>query len=269
MTYDIADSVPIAWNVVDAAGSPVTAGAVTLIVTKPDGTTETPPVPAPSSPGQYRVTYVPTLEGRYVWRAVTTTPNTAFQEVFTVRAAASAALLSLAEVKTHLNITSTTYDDELRDFIESATEIVESYTGPIVQRTYTDRVQGGREVIILPHTQILSVTAFTSILNGTTPVQLSNLTIDGASGDIYRKDSGGFPGGAYNITYTVGRTAVKANWLMAAKIIVKHMWETRLGGLPSGQGDDRGYVVTGSGYLVPFRAIALLNIPNSAQPMVY
>lgn len=269
MTYDIADSVPIAWNVVDAAGAPVTAGAVTLTVTKPDGTTETPAVPAPSNPGQYRVTYVPTLEGRYTWRAVTTTPNTAFQEVFTVRAASANALLSLAEVKTHLNITSTTYDDELRDFIESATEVVESYTGPIVQRTYTNRVQGGREVIILPHTQVLAVTSFTSVLNGTTPIQNQYLSIDREAGDIYRVGGGWFPCGAYNMTYTVGRTAVKASWITAAKIIIKHMWETRLGGLPSGQGDDRGYVVTGSGYLVPFRAIALLNIPNSAQPMVY
>src|SRR5690242_16687431 len=123
MTYDIADSVPIAWNVVDAAGAPVTAGTVTLTVTKPDGTTETPAVPAPSSPGQYRVTYVPALEGRYTWRAVTTTPNTAFQEVFTVRALASPALLSLEDGKKHLNITSTTNDDELRDFLDSTTKI--------------------------------------------------------------------------------------------------------------------------------------------------
>lgn len=269
MPYDVADSVPIAWDVADAAGSPVTAGSAILTVTKPDGTTELPTVPAPTSPGQYRVTYVPTIEGRYTWRVVTTTPNTAFQEAFTVRALSSPALLSLSEVKRHLNITSSTYDDELRDYVESATEIVESYTGPIVQRTYTSRVQGGREVIILPHTQILSVTAFTSILSGTTPVQIANLSIDGEAGDIYCKNSGGFPGGAYTITYTVGRTTVKSNWLTSAKIIIKHMWETRLGGLPSGQGDDRGYVVTGSGYLVPFRAIALLNIPNSAQPMVY
>jgi hypothetical protein len=61
-----------------------------------------------------------------------------------------------------------------------------------------------------------------------------------------------------DITYTVGRSVVKANWTVAAKIIVKHNWETQLGNLPSIQGDSAGYVVTGSGYLVPYRAVSLL-----------
>ncbi len=47
-------------------------------------------------------------------------------------------------------------------------------------------------------------------------------------------------------------------------MIVKHNWETQLGNLPSIQGDDRGYVVTGSGYLVPYRALALLK-PDEIQ----
>lgn len=257
MPFDIADSVPLAWNVADAAGTLVTAGAVTLTVTKPDGTTETPVVPAPSTPGQYRVTYVPTVEGRYLWSAVTTSPNTAYQEVFTVRGA-SPAILSLPDAKAHLNITSTNSDDELREYLEATTEIVESYTGPIVRRTHTARVRGSRCEIPLPHTQVTAVTAVTLVQDGSSPITLSDLAINGPAGVISYKNRSSFPYGDMDVTYTVGRSTVKANWTLAAKIIMKHNWDTQLGNLPSAQGDDAGYVVTGSGYLVPYRAVSLL-----------
>lgn len=269
MPYDIADSVPIAWDVRDAAGTLITASTAVLTVTLPDGTTATPAVPAPSSAGQYRVTYIPTLEGRYEWRAVTTVPNTAYGDVFVVRGNVSPALLSLADAKVFLNIPGTASDDELREYLEAATEVVEGYIGPVARRTYTSRVNGGRDVLILPHTQVLSVTSITSVSTGITPVPLANLSIDTEAGDIYLKYAGCFPYGAYDITYTVGRSVMKANWTTAAKIIVKHMWSNKLGNLPSIQGDNPGYVVTGSGHLVPYQAIALLNLPSSAQPMVY
>src|SRR4051812_37451114 len=140
MPYDIADSVPIAWNVLDSAGVLTNATTAVLTVTLPDGTTATPTIPAPAIPGQYRVTHVPTVEGRYAWRAVMTGPNAAYQDTFVVRAAVSPALLSLADAKAHLNITSTSSDDELREYLEATTEIVESYVGPVVQRSYTRRV---------------------------------------------------------------------------------------------------------------------------------
>src|SRR3954468_24475028 len=97
MTYDIADSVPIAWDVRDAAGVLTNASTVALTVTLPDGTTVTPAVPAPSIAGEYRVTYIPALEGRYEWREVTTVPNTAYQDVFVVRGTVSPALISLQD----------------------------------------------------------------------------------------------------------------------------------------------------------------------------
>ena len=148
MPYDIADSVPIAWDVRDASGTLVNASTAVLTVTLPDGTTATPTVPAPSVTGQYRVTYVPALEGRYEWRAVTTVPNTSYQDVFVVRGVVSPALLSLADAKAHLNITTTTYDDELREYLEAATEIVESYVGPVVTRSHTARVRGDRKSVV-------------------------------------------------------------------------------------------------------------------------
>jgi len=261
MPFDIADSVPIAWDVRDAAGALTNAATATLTVTKPDGTTETPAVAnPPSSTGQYRVTYIPTVEGRYEWRTVTTTPNTAYQDVFVVRGAVSPSLISLANAKAHLNIpdTITTHDAELREYLEAATEIVESYVGPVVTRSHTARVCGYRSAIPLPHTQVTAVTAITDIRTGATPITLSDLTINTAAGITSYKAGIPFPYAEMDVTYTVGRTAIKANWTLAAKIIVKHNWDTQLGNLPSIQGDSNGYVVTGAGYLVPFRAISLL-----------
>ena len=261
MPFDIADSVPIAWDVRDANGDPVNASTATLTITKPDGTTEAPAVANPPAvTGQYRVTYIPAAEGVYAWRAVTTGPSTAFQDVFVVRGLVSPSLMSLANAKAHLNIadTTTTYDAELREYLEAATEIVESYVGPVVRRTHTARVCGYRCEIPLPHTQVLAVTNITDVRTGTSPITLSDLAIDTEAGVISYKNGMAFPYGEMDITYTVGRSYVKANWTLAAKIIMKHNWETQLGNLPSIQGEDRGYVVTGSGYLVPFRAVSLL-----------
>ncbi len=146
----------------------------------------------------------------------------------------------------------------MREYLEAATEIVESYMGPVVTRTHTARVCGYRREIPLPHTQVTAITAITIVRDGTTPITLSDLTINTAAGVISYKNGSPFPYGDMDVTYTVGRTSVKANWTLAAKIIVKHNWETQLGNLPSIQGDSPGYVVSGSGYLVPFRAVSLL-----------
>lgn len=272
MPYDVADSVPLAWDIHDSLGALANAATVVLTLTLPDGTTT--PLAVSTTPtvtGQYRVTYVPTVAGRYSWRAVTTGPNTAYQDAFEVRDSTSPALLSLGDAKTHLRIptTTTTFDDQLREFIEATTEIVESYVGPIVRRSYLRRVQGGRDVIILPHTQVLTVESITPVQTGVQPLPLTYLAIDTEAGDLRRKDRGWFPCGQYDIGYTVGRTYTKANWGLAAKIILKHNWETQLGSLPSIQGSDLVAVRTGAGYFVPFRAVALLNLPNSAPPMVY
>jgi hypothetical protein len=260
MPYDLSDSVPIAVDVRDAAGALTNATSVTLTVTLPDGTTETPTVPNPPvTTGLYRYTYLPTQTGRHAWRFVTTTPNTAYQDVFIVRESVSPALLSLADAKAHLNVSTTTHDDEIREYLEAATEIVESYIGPVVRRTHTSRVCGYRAEIPLPHTQVTAITAITIVRDGTTPVTLSDLAINTAAGVISYKSGVSFPYGEMDITYTVGRTLVKANWTLAAKEIVKNNWASQLGNLPSVQGDSPGYVVTGAGYLVSYRAISLLS----------
>lgn len=264
MSFDVGDSVPIAWDVRDSAGTLVNASTSVLTITLPDGTTTTPAVPAPGVTGQYRVTYVPAIEGRYVWRAVTTGPNTAYQDVFEIREALSPSLLSLADGKAHLNIpaTVTTYDDELREFLEAVTKVVEQYVGPIVRRTHVRRVEGYCGSVTLPHTQVLSITSITLVQDGSTPITISDLAINTEAGIVSYKNGGPFAWGDMDWTYVVGRNYVQPNWTLAAKMILDHSWESQLGGLPSAQGDnDSEYVSRRT--LVPPRA-ALLMAPDGA-----
>ncbi len=257
MPYDLSDSIPIAIDIKDAAGALANATTVVLTITLPDGTTSTPTVTNPPAvTGQYRYTHTATMEGRHTWRFVSMSPNTAYQDVFEIREAATPALLSLADAKAHLNITGTTSDDELREYLEAVTAVVEEKIGPVVRRTHTDQFNGGGCRIYLPHTQVLTVTALTLISDGSTPVPLSELNINTSRGVITRKNGSAFPTGQMSITYTVGRTYVHSNWTLAAKIILRHAWVTQLGNLPSIQGDE--VIVPGAGYLVPYRAMALL-----------
>lgn len=265
MSFDVGDSVPVAWDVKDSAGTLVNASTAVLTITLPDGTTTTPTVPAPTVTGQYRVTYVPTLEGRHVWRAVTTGPNTAIQDVFEVRETASPALLSLADAKLHLNISAstTTFDEELREFIEAVTKVVEQYVGPITRRTYVRRVPGYCYAVALPHTQVLSITSITLVSDGTSPVTISDLTINTEAGIVAYKTGTAFPFGEMEWTYLVGRSYVHPNWTLAAKMILEYNWESQLGSLPSVQGDsDADYISKRT--LVPPRAGLLLAPDGSA-----
>lgn len=264
MPFDVGDSVPIPWDVKDSTNTLVNASTAVLTVYLPDGTTTLPTVPAPGTTGQYRVTFVPTMEGRHAWRAVTTGPNTAYQDVFEVREQISPALLSLADAKAHLNIPSTitTFDDELREYMEGVTKVVEQYVGPIVRRTHVRRVYAYGGAVTLPHTQVLSITSIVYIMDGTSPITISDLSINTEAGIVTYKTGSPFVWGDMDWTYVVGRTYVHPNWTLAAKMILEHNWQSQLGNLPSAQGDeDTHHVVKGT--LVPPRA-ALLMAPDGS-----
>ena len=121
--FDLGDVVPLAVNVKDTAGALANATAVVLTITLPDGTTATPSV-TNSSTGVYSATYTPAVAGRFGVRWVATGTNAStYVDAFTV--AAGAGLISLDEVKAFLNITSTTNDEELREFVAAATVAAE------------------------------------------------------------------------------------------------------------------------------------------------
>lgn len=175
-------------------------------------------------------------------------------------------IVGLTEVKKHLNKTSNADDSELKGFIAAADAVVESYVGPVITRTVTERHRNG-SVIALFKPPVLSLTSVTRVYSSGTSWDVADLDVDLEAGIITRLDGGSLHGGPWDVVYSAGRVTVAGNIKTAAKIIVKHLWETQRGQmtkLPVGGGIDNVPVSTGISYAVPRRALELLRPDNAA-----
>lgn len=268
--YDLGDAVVLAVSVRDSAGALSNATNAVLTITLPDGTTATPAVTNPPAvTGQYTVTYSPSQAGRHVARWVFTTPNVAFSDTFDVREADPGYIVSLADAKLHLNIPAptTTHDEELRGHVEMATKVCEFFAGPVVVRSYTERV-ASCGWMMLEHTPVVSVTTITPWLTAGATYLAADVAFDPDTGRVERLNGGYFTGGPFRVVYKAGRAIVPANLTMAALAIVKHAWASQRGtqGRTRMGGDDTS-VVPGLGFAVPNRALEYLQ-PNKRGPMV-
>lgn len=272
MAYDLGDTVSLAYDVLDSAGAVTAPATCVLTVTLPDGTTTTPSVTNPST-GRYQADYVPAAAGRYLARWVSTGPATAFSDAFDVRSAAPAYVFSLADAKAHLNITSTTNDEELRGWLDVATEIVEQLAAEVTaRRSITERFQAdcwpalsvsrywSTSSLVLTYRPVLSLTSVTS-LDGTVTWDVNNLDVDPSSG-IVRVLSGRALSGPLRVVYDAGYEVIPARYVGAAKIVLRHLWETQraaVGGAKrsrAGMVDDNMMLV--AGYAVPRAAAELI-----------
>lgn len=229
MAYDLGDAVELEASVDDSDGVSTTATTATLTITLPDGTTASPEVDEPTEPGTYRVSYTPTQAGLHSVRWVFTTPDRAFTDVFSVRPAIAGQIMSIADAKTHLNKSksSTVNDEELRLMIIGATAIVEREIGPVVRRTHVETHRGGR-AIALSRRQVLEVTAVEYVSDGSTAVDVADVRVDGESGVLWTVN-GHLPDAPLRVTYVVGRPIVDDAIILAAGIIVDHLWKTQRG----------------------------------------
>lgn len=276
MSFDLGDTVRLVAESRDAGGTLTNAASAALTITLPDGTTTSLAVAnPPADTGQYTVDYTTVQAGRHGVRWVFTTPNSAYTDAFDVREATPPLLLSLADAKAHLKLKNADDDDELRDWVEAVTAVVEYFAGACVRRTVVEDhdhlpVCGARS-LVLRVTPALSLTSVQAILDGGADYAVGDLDLDGRTGLVRRLDGGRLLG-PLRVTYVVGRSVITANITAAAKIILQHLWRTqragRRGGLAGG-GDD--YSVTepipGLGYAVPNRALELLG-PDRLPPGV-
>lgn len=265
MTFDLGTTVPLGTTVRDSAGALANAGAMALTLTLPDNTTVTVSPVAPTSTGLYAYDYATVQAGCHTVRWVATGVNAgAYTDVFDVRAAAPPLLFSLASAKAQLEITTTTDDDELREYIEATTTAVEYFVGAVARRTVTQVVKGGSDRVLLHSTPVLAVTSVTGLEAWQQSVDTTAVDADAETGVLRRIDGLLFPSGEYRVAYTVGRAAVPANVSLAAKLILQHLWRTKYGasrGL-AGIGGGEDFAVTeaipGLGYAIPNRALQLL-----------
>lgn len=269
MSFDLGDTWALAADVRDQNDALTNVESVALTIVKPDRTIDNPAVTnPPAAVGRYEHDYVPAVAGRYAARWLFTFAGgltAAHTDVLDVRPAEPGLILSLADAKAHLNITSTDNDDELRSWIESVTEVIEHKVGPIVVRTYTDRVDNA-EAWVLWNSPVVAITSVTAVHTDGAVIDTALLDIDSTAGIIRRLSRGHFTGGPWNITYTAGRPIIPANIGHAARIILKHLWETQRGGVrrPPMGGDD-GTFDAGHSYSIPRRALELLE-PHLTGP---
>lgn len=262
--YPLGAPIRLSTEVRDIAGVLANAGALTLTLLKPDGTT-LPPYSSPTndSTGKYHQD-VPaadlTLAGHWQYKWVSTGANAGVSSgSFDVYDPFDSELLSLDDAKQHLNIpaATTTYDAELEVYVAATTGSVEGIIGPVGRRTVTETVYPSSGVLLLSTTPVLSLTSVTPYAG--TALTVGSLVLSPNSGVVYPGTYGSFWASSYVVVYTVGRASVPAEVNLAARIILAHLWETQRGPaeLPLAAPDEGG-LVAGFGFAIPNRAKELL-----------
>lgn len=276
MGYDLHDTLPFSAKLYDSSGALTNATSVSLTITMPDQTTVSPSITNPPAvAGTYHYDYPATggvtQPGRYVgvWLfTMATGATTSYPEVFDVAPADPGFVVSLKQVKDQLNITSTENDDELALHIATATRVVEYFVGPVIVRSYTERVSGRTPAVThLPRlgaglTPVLSITSLTPLYTTGISWDLTNVVVDPLTGTL--RQATGIPiyGGPWTAVYTAGQRLVDSNWQLAALIEVEHLWRTQRGasGLPLSPQDDA--FIPGLGFAIPNRVADLLKLDS-------
>lgn len=260
--YEVGDSVPLSFRVVDSQSEP-SAATVTLTVEQPDGEAVTPTLVA-GGVGEHSALFVPEQAGRHVVRwSATGAANQTETDVLNVASAESpVSIISLAEAKTFMNMTDTADDDELREFIAAASGVVEEYLGQIVARrtVVEDHVLDGSGVVILRAAPVVSLTSVAAP-DGTGAVDVSGVSVDLANGIVSLASTG-----PVRFTFVAGFSVVPARIIKATQIICAHLWSTQRMPLVSAPAfGDAPAAPTGRGYLIPNQAAQLLGgrAPNS------
>jgi len=218
---DLGDTLTLTWTT--AQGAPAT-GPVVLTLTMPDGTTATPAVTGPVS-GTWSASYVTTQAGHH--RASWAGGGQGYTDAFDVDAASSG-IVSLADAKAHLNVTSTTHDEEIRTMVDAATEWVEHRIGPVVRRSITTTVTpSGGELFLEP--PVISLTSLTSAFGYTETFDLGAVYTDLSTGVVHYGYSGTTFSWPVTVTYVAGRAIVPAAVRLATMMMLKAFWETQRG----------------------------------------
>lgn len=267
--YDVGDIVPLGIAVTNAAGAPEDAGAVVLTIGLPDGTSATPSVTHNAGTGVYTVDYTAALEGLHTVSWVATGANaTAYRDVFNVREITDQ-IIGLPEARKQLRLgTSTDHDDDLRLFIAAATIAVEDHTGrKLVRRTITgERHRRVCGTLLLNRIPAISVTSVATV-DGATTWNVNDLDLDPDVGIVTTLSGAGLSGNL-KTTYVCGSRVIRANELLACRIITEHLWQTMrpfasasvptVGALEDSLDSRAGGLV---GFAVPNRALELLGKP--------
>lgn len=233
--FDLGSAYPAVFSVTGDEGQPVSAGTVTLTITLPDGSTETPDVPnPPPAPGQYRVSYVTTMPGRHMVRWVATSPAQAFTDVFDVAPADIPSIVSLADAKEFLGIRpdDTSEDDELRRWLAGTTEVIERVLDetiarrPFAQTEFNEHPRSLR----LFKVPVISLDTLVSADGQRTWVPGQDVRADLDTGLVHLiRGRGPHLYGEITATGYAGYQVVPYHVQQGALVLLQHVWETQRG----------------------------------------
>lgn len=168
------------------------------------------------------------------------------------------AVLTLAEVKSHLKITVSTYDGELQSFIDAAVAAIGERVGPLEPTSRTVRVRSFQGGFRVPAPAV----SLTSVADADgTALTIGDLYLDVAPALVTTNDGTLLPSRYYTVTYVAGRDPVPDDLKLAVKELVRHFWDTQRG--PSRRpgstaSEATANTVPGAAYLLPFRVSELL-----------
>lgn len=264
MTIDLGDTYRLNARNLSPAGDLVTATNMALTITLPDETSVVVSTVTADSTGVYHYDYATTQAGRHLARWLATgTGASAYVEAFDVTPANPPYLVSLQDAKETLNITSSTYDEELRIYIEAATTAAEDHRDEIIAKrslTYKNMFYGCSEVV-LPHRPVVSLTSVVNVETGLS-YNTAGYDLDQDTGKVRALTGGNFTG-LLRFTYVAGYAVVPAAFSLAVRIIVQHLWETQRG--PMGASRFAGSLDDAA--LMRFRSMNIF-VPPRAQELL-
>lgn len=261
--YDLGDTVLLTFNAADpTTGAPVTPATVSLTVVLPDGTLAHPGT-ATTQAGVYTALYPTVQAGRHTVSWQTTAPAVGYTDVFDVTVTATDNVISLADAKQTLNITTTAHDDELRGFLAAVTAVLEDRTGrQLTMGSVTEQVRTVSGVAVLSEAPVQALTSAVSFdgavtWNVSTDLQFTSEGVVGTQINVP-------PLYGYVVfTYVAGYSTVPGNYLLAARLLLQHLWDTKRG---SGGGGPAFAIedtpVPGTAFAVPNRVLQLIGVPR-------
>jgi uncharacterized phiE125 gp8 family phage protein len=182
-----------------------------------------------------------------------------------VRDPATLGVVGLDEVKAHLNISTDTLDEELRAFMDVATDACERYAGSVLgRRTITAEAHdGGTNAVFLNAGPILSVTTVNESGVATTdytqPTGTQALLKTAA---FYYGTYVNWNMGVNNVvvTYVAGYSEPPPIARQAVLELVRHLWQTQRGSMSGRNALSGDEYAAGSGWSLPNRCKELLEL---------
>jgi hypothetical protein len=287
--------VPLTFPLTDTTGTPRNASLLSSVVATviaPDGTSSAPAV-TNTTTGTYTAAYTTSQTGHHivVWDCTDATYPGAFTDTFEVQAQQDPTIVSQAEAKEILHLTSTTeFDAIIQGYNAAATNWIEYVCGPVIQQTVTETLPARGTETILGRPPVLELVAWTQVppelanLGITLPSPpspmlrtrvygiewpLSQLYCDPRRGIVTHTSGLPFYYCSYVWQYLAGRLVIPAGIYEAAKIVLEHLFMVERGGAAGAAtpGEDET-VATGFGFAVPNRALTLLQPYSGPSRMV-